>query len=118
MINGRPAFDEALPVGLSLFNACLLQYDFREPDGIRVSCLSPRQHPSIFLVPLQYGGCETHSGDKVTESVAKNKISGDIFLIHGVHGCFLVAYGKMFWSSEDIVKARFTMLSHDKTNHR
>ena len=79
MINGRPAFDEALPVGLSLFDACLLQYDFREPDGIWVSCLSPRQHPSIFLVPLQYGGCETHSGDKVTESVAKNKISGDIF---------------------------------------
>ena len=24
-----------------------------------------------------------------------------------LYGCFLVAYGKMFWSSEDRVRARF-----------
>ena len=57
----RPPPHEALPVGPSLFDARLLEDDFRQPDGIRILCLTPRQFPAVFAKPSKQGHGEvTH----------------------------------------------------------
>ena len=57
----RPSFHEAFPVGASLFDARLLQDDFRQPDGVCILRLTPGQRPSVLAKPLQYRSGEAHN---------------------------------------------------------
>ena len=52
---GWPAVHEAFPVGLSLLYARLLQDDFAEPDGVRVTRVAPGEVASVFGKPEEEG---------------------------------------------------------------
>ena len=45
--------DAKKPIGQPLIDTCLLEDDFRQPDGVGVTSLAPRQGSSVFPEPLQ-----------------------------------------------------------------
>ena len=50
-LDSRPAVHEPMPVGLTLLDACLLEDNLRQPDGIGITRLSPRQIPAVVGIP-------------------------------------------------------------------
>ena len=56
----RETVHETLPIGASLCNAGLLQDDFAEPDGIRVSGPPPGQVTAVIPVPVEDRFSEMH----------------------------------------------------------
>ena len=58
VVHRRPAAHEALPVGTPLFDARLLQDNLRQPDGIRVAGVAPRQVSAMLPKPLYDCRCK------------------------------------------------------------
>ena len=56
-----PSLHKAFPVRSSLFDARLLQDNFRQPDGVCILRLTPGQRPSVLAKPLQYRNGEAHN---------------------------------------------------------
>ena len=48
-----PAADEPQPVVVSLLDACLLEDDFAEPDGVGVGSVSPGEVAGVFGKPVE-----------------------------------------------------------------
>ena len=53
ILNLWPTTHEALPVVPALFHLCLLQNNLREPDGVWITCLPPRQITAVLMEPPQ-----------------------------------------------------------------
>ena len=57
---GKP-LDEAEVVVSTLLYACLLQYDFRNPDFVRVGLASPGKRAPVFGKPVSHLAAEAHA---------------------------------------------------------